>query len=150
MTYQVATAPHPEMPDLTAVTLLSVDHGFEVTFVPAAGMVGASLISAGQEVLGQRKGLAAYCSGGHTFGIPLLAPWANRLVANRFNGVELVTDGTPGVHLDENGRPIHGLLAGATFTVTRCEAVNSGDQPGAWLVAELDFDPNRPEFAAFP
>lgn len=148
--YSVSNAPHPDAPDLTAYTLSSDAAGLAITFVPGAGMVGTSLIEDGAEVLGQRGGLAKYRAQGSTFGIPLLAPWANRLVAKEFEGVALVTEGTPGVHPDSNGLPIHGLLAGKEFTVTRNEAVDAGEGEGAWLVAELDFSADRPEFPAFP
>lgn len=150
MTYQVSQAPHPDAPDLTAVTLASEDGKLTIMFVPGAGMVGSSMRSDGEEMLGQRGGLAAYRTTGKTFGIPLLAPWANRLVTRNFEDVELVTEGTPGVHNDANGLPIHGLLAGREFTITRCEAVDSGADEGAWLVAELDFSSDRSEFPAFP
>ena len=153
--YAVTQSPHPDFPDLTAYALTSPT-GISVTFVPQAGMVGSSLTDNGVELLGMRTGLRAYRESGKTFGIPLLAPWANHLEHKQFGDVTLVTDGTPGVHPDANGLPIHGLLAGCPdWKVTRCEAVGydagvANDQVGAWLVAELEFDNSRPEFPAFP
>jgi aldose 1-epimerase len=83
------------------------------TWVPGAGMVGASLRHAGEELLAQRGGLAAYRERGSTFGIPLLHPWANRLQAWSFEllGRPVRLDGAPGARRDEHGLPIHGLLA---------------------------------------
>ena len=82
-------------------------------------MVGSSLTQGGQELLGDARGLGAYRESGKTFGIPLFAPWANRRT-HQFGDVTLVTDGTPGVHPDGNGLPIHGLLAGCPdWQVTR-------------------------------
>ena len=51
--------------------------------------------------------------GGHTTGLPLLAPWANRLSgrAYRAAGVTVDLDGLP-LHVDDNGLPIHGFLVG--------------------------------------
>lgn len=137
-------------PDTHPVTLVS-PAGVTATFVPDAGMVGASATLAGREFLGQRAGIAAYRESGKTFGIPLLAPWANRAVATDFEGVELQLADTPGVHYDANGIAIHGLLAGCPdWVVTRKEAIQSGQDEGAWLVAMLRFDESRPEFPAFP
>ena len=56
----------------------------EAEFVPEAGMVCSSLRHRGEELLGQRGGLARYVAERSTMGIPLLHPWANRLGAERF------------------------------------------------------------------
>ena len=97
----------------------------EATWVPAAGMVGASLRHRGDELLGQRGGLEAYVERGSTFGIPLLHPWANRLGADRFDvagrEVRLPAQAAPVRH-DEHGLPIHGLLAASpAWRVTAAE-----------------------------
>ncbi|HEX2085915.1 MAG TPA: aldose 1-epimerase [Solirubrobacteraceae bacterium] len=64
-------------------------------------MVGVSLRHAGEELLGQRDGVAAYALQGATMGIPFLHPWANRVT----------TPGLPGdVPRDEHGLGIHGVL----------------------------------------
>ena len=79
---------------LSALTLTSPDGGVEAAFVPEAGMVGCSLRHRGEELLGQRGGLAAYVAERGTMGIPLLHPWANRLGRERFEaaGREVVLD----------------------------------------------------------
>ena len=82
-------------------------------FAPEASLVCASLEQAGHELLGQRGGLEAWRAKGKTFGIPLLHPWANRLGAWSYDGVELPRD-SPFIRPDEHGMPIHGLLHGAT------------------------------------
>lgn len=144
--YAVTRYPHRDLSELTAITLTSQD-GLAATFVPQAGMVGTSLTHHGEELLGLRDGLAAYVSHGQTFGIPLLAPWANRMVSRVFDGVECDTGSTPGVHLDGNGLPIHGLMAG-------CDAwriVSTQVEPTAAVaVAALTFDSTVPGFPAFP
>ena len=67
-----------------ALTLSSEDGEIEAAFVPEAGMVGCSLQHRGEELLGQRGGLARYVAERSTMGIPLLHPWANRLAERRF------------------------------------------------------------------
>jgi galactose mutarotase-like enzyme len=86
----------------------------EAIFCPRLGMIGASLTHRGEELLGQRKGLPAYEERGSSMGIPLLHPWANRLAGLEYEaaGQRVTIDpDSPGVRLDPNGLPIHGLLA---------------------------------------
>ncbi|HEX6023358.1 MAG TPA: aldose 1-epimerase [Solirubrobacter sp.] len=116
------------------------------TFVPEAGMVGASLRHRGEEVLGQRGGLEAYVAERKTFGIPLLYPWANRLGRRRFTlagrAVEIDPARTP-MRLDGNGLPMHGLLSARSGW-----EVERGD--GAEVVARFDFAAHDDLIAAFP
>jgi galactose mutarotase-like enzyme len=147
--YGVRRGPDPEVPALERITLVSPT-GLEVAFVPRAGMVGTSMTLDGVELLGRRTGLAAYLERGSTFGIPLLAPWANRLRTpeQSVDGVSwTVRPGAPGVHVDENGLPIHGLMAGFDgFEVE--EVAVDGDR--AVLRARLAFSPHLDRFVAFP
>jgi aldose 1-epimerase len=82
------------------------------TFAPAYGMVCASLVHRGTELLGQRKGLDEYARSGSTMGIPLLHPWANRLggFEYAFGGRDVAIDPAD-VRLEEHGLPNHGLPA---------------------------------------
>lgn len=144
--YTVTRRRHPELPTVTEVKLTSPD-GLVATFIPEAGMVGSSLTHRGEELLGQRDGLVGYISGGHTFGIPLLAPWANRMVGRDFNGIECELVGTPGIRLDGNGLAIHGVMAGCdAWRVVSLDTESSA----AIAVAELSFDQDLPSFPAFP
>jgi galactose mutarotase-like enzyme len=114
----------------------------EATFLPDVGMVGISLRHDGEEVLALPGGLDAYRAG-HVTGLPLLAPWANRLGQRRFEiaGVEVDLTGLD-LHDDGRGLPIHGTMTA---------------QPG-WEVAEATassartvFDYARPDLLeAFP
>src|SRR5207248_4346206 len=110
--------------------VIAIAGDIEASFVPSAGMVGCSLLHGGEELLGQRGGLAHYVSHRSTMGIPLLHPWANRLSRARFalNGGEIALDSpTVPVSLDPNGLPIHGLLAGASgWRVERHEVLEQG------------------------
>jgi aldose 1-epimerase len=95
------------------VDALRLHHGaLEATFVPGVGMTGVSLRHAGCEFLALPGGVDALRAG-HTGGLPLLAPWANRLSARRYRaaGVDVEVRGRH-VHTDDNGLPIHGLLVG--------------------------------------
>ena len=82
------------------------------TFVPRVGMTGVSLRYRGHEYLAVPGGLAALRQG-KTAGLPLLAPWANRLAGWRYRAAGVPVDLT-GLRLgtDGNGLPIHGLLVG--------------------------------------
>jgi len=117
----------------------------EARFVPDAGMIGISLIDAGVELLGQRRGLDAYLADGKTMGIPILYPWANRLGANTYTAegttVTLMA-GQHGVRTDPNGLPIHGVLAGYPNWRVTHESANE-------LTAEVDFG-DQDLLASFP
>jgi hypothetical protein len=55
-------------------TLSSHDADLHVSFAPEFGMVACSMSHAGEQLLAQRSGLAAYARSGSTMGIPLLYP----------------------------------------------------------------------------
>jgi aldose 1-epimerase len=149
MTHAVRRGPDAEVPELERVTLVSPE-GLEVAFVPGGGMVGTSMTLDGVELLARRGGLPAYLESGSTYGIPLLAPWANRLadVHQRVGDVEWdVHPGDAGVRADDFGQAIHGLLTGATeWQVEELSA----DGDVARLVARLRFDGRLDRFASFP
>jgi galactose mutarotase-like enzyme len=81
-------------------------------FAPNLGMTGVSLTYRGREHLALPGGLVALRAG-HTTGLPLLAPWANRLSGRRYRaaGVSVDLEGLA-LTVDDNGLPIHGLLVG--------------------------------------
>jgi hypothetical protein len=60
-----------EIDGFEALTLSSEAVELEAAFVPAAGMVGCSLLHRGEELLGQRGGLGTYVEQRSTMGIPL-------------------------------------------------------------------------------
>ena len=134
------------MPEFEIVTLRDPSSSLTATYVPNAGMIGTSLNDDGVELLGQRRGLDAYVSAGKTMGIPLLYPWANRLSAKTYDvdgeTITLAPDAY-GVRVDENGLPIHGLLA--AYPGWRVRQVS--DQR---LIAEMDFGADDELLASFP
>ncbi|TMK72019.1 MAG: hypothetical protein E6G49_07730, partial [Actinobacteria bacterium] len=135
---------------LVALTLESPDADLEAAFVPNAGMVGCSLRHRGEELLGQRGGLARYVAERSTMGIPLLHPWANRLGSRRFEvlGREVNLDlAEPPPSADPNGLPIHGLLSAARgWQVTRSAASDDGGT----IAARFDFAAHEGLLRAFP
>ncbi len=120
---------------------------FEAILHPDAGMVCSSLRHRGDEILGQRGGLDAYRERGSSFGIPLLAPWANRLSDLRYRAGDdevVLEPALSPLKLDENGLPIHGLLTASPLwevtehTTSRVHAqLDFGQQPG--LLAAFPF-----------
>ena len=101
-----------------AVELVSGE--LSVVFLPGLGMTGVSLRYRGDEHLALPGGLDALRAG-HTMGLPLLAPWANRLSGRRYRAGSVTVD-LSGVTLpvDDNGLPIHGFLVGQPgWTVDR-------------------------------
>ena len=124
--------------------------GIEAWFVPSAGMVSCSLLHRGEELLGQRRGLAYYAEKHSTMGIPLLHPWANRISETQFEllGRQVDVDRARDVlYHDPNGLPMHGLLAGAReWEVVERDA----GADGAPLHARFDFAAREDLIAAFP
>jgi galactose mutarotase-like enzyme len=133
-----------------AVRVLRSPTGLEAAFAPGVGMIGCSLRHRGEELLGQRGGLAKYAEAGSTFGIPLLHPWANRLSGLTYEvdgvAVRLDPDRSP-VRPDENGLPIHGLAGASPYwEVTGAEA----DADAATLSARLPYGDHPELLAGFP
>jgi aldose 1-epimerase len=82
----------------------------EATFLPQLGMLGNSLRHRGEELLALPGGLDGYRKGNVT-GLPLLAPWANRLGARRYDVDGIVVDlERLDLSTDEHGLPIHGTM----------------------------------------
>jgi galactose mutarotase-like enzyme len=97
--------------------------GLAATFLPDLGMTGVSLRCGDREHLALPGGLAALRAGS-TLGLPLLAPWANRLARRHYRaaGVDVDLQGLP-LGTDGNGLPIHGVLVGQPgWRIGRCAA----------------------------
>lgn len=117
----------------------------EAVFLPARGMLGASLRHRGMELLRRVDDIEAAAAKGSTAGIPLLHPWANRLEGPRYDaaGRDVVLDlSSPLLHADGRGLPIHGVPWSRL-------AWDLLEESPARLVARLDW--NRPDLlAVFP
>lgn len=120
----------------------------EATFLPELGMLGVSLRFRGEEHLSLHGGLETYIAG-HTTGLPLLAPWANRLGGFEYRvGRHWVRFGpdAAGVQRDPNGLPIHGTLAARPWQVVGLAA----SRREASLVARFPFGSHDDLLESFP
>jgi len=91
-----------------------------VVFLPSLGMTGVSLRYRDGEHFALPGGLDALRAG-RTMGLPLLAPWANRLSGRYYRaaGVSVDLDGVS-LPVDDHGLPMHGFLVGRPeWTVDR-------------------------------
>ena len=137
-------------PRLTHARLSDPDASLEAAFVPDAGMLCCSLRHRGEELLAQNSGVAAYAREGKTMGIPLLYPWANRLAAFEYTveGRAVAVPHDPSrVALDDNGLPIHGVIAARlTWELTELPGGEAHS-----LTARASWDDSRPDlFEVFP
>ena len=109
---------------------------YEAVFLPAQGMLGASLRYRDIEVLRHIEDLELSDAKGSAAGIPLLYPWANRLDGFRYSaaGKTVQLDRASRLlHFDQNGLPIHGVpWARLAWSVAQAT--------DAILVAYLDWD----------
>ena len=105
---------------VAAVTLASGE--LEATFVPELNMLGTSLRLEGEEYLALPGGVAAYRRR-HATGLPLLAPWANRLSERSYRSAGVSADlRDADLSTDPNGLPIHGTMWGETWDVDSVSA----------------------------
>jgi aldose 1-epimerase len=126
--------------DEASVVLTSGD--YQAVFLPELGMLGASLKYKGDELFSLRDGLDMYRQGG-TVGLPLLAPWANRVSERQFKVAGVDVD-LRGLKLrTENGLPIHGTMVAARgWEVARLEPTR--------LQARFDYGAREDLLRAFP
>ena len=130
----------------TSVVLASDQ--LEATFLPEMGMLCTSIQADGEQYLALPGGVRAFASG-HTTGLPLLHPWANRLGGDRYVacGAEVDLTGSPVLHRDAKGLPIHGTMVGPrTWEITELRAGTKR----ATLLAAYEYGTEAAELAAFP
>jgi len=84
----------------------------EVVVVPELGMLVAAFVVDGFDHVARPGGLGEVRDG-HTAGVPLLYPWANRLSRRSYTaaGTNVSLRGLD-LHTDGNGLPIHGTMIG--------------------------------------
>ena len=129
----------------TAVRLAAGE--LEASFLPRLGLLGASLRHRGEELLALPGGVDGY-RGGHVTGLPLLAPWANRLPGRHYRaaGTEVSLEGLE-LQTDPGGLPIHGTLtAHPGWRLERLAA----EPDRAVLEASFDYGAFPELLAAFP
>jgi aldose 1-epimerase len=123
---------------------VSISSGpLDATFLPQLGMLGSSLRHRGEDLLALPGGLDGYRKGNVT-GLPLLAPWANRLGARRYEVDGFVVD-LDGLDLttDEHGLPIHGTMTAQPGWEVVAVSRHS-------LTARFDFGAHPDLLASFP
>jgi aldose 1-epimerase len=135
---------------VAAVTLTSGE--LQATFIPEMNLLGASLRLGGEEFLALPGGVGAYRRV-RTTGLPLLAPWANRLSqhAYRAGRIRVDLDGLD-LNTDLIGLPIHGTMSAqetwhvsSVSTSDRVARLRAGfEYAGAELLAAFPF-PHRLE-----
>lgn len=115
----------------------------DATFQTRLGMLGTSLRHRGEELLALPGGLDGYRAGKVT-GLPLLAPWANRLGVRRYEVEGVVVD-LEGLDLatDDHGLPIHGTMSAQPDW----EVVAVGRRS---LTARFDFGAHPDLLTSFP
>ena len=120
---------------------------YTATFLPELGLLGASLTCDGLEYLSLHGGVDGYRAG-HTTGIPLLHPWANRLGRLTYEaaGTWVDIEAAPPVHLLD-GLPIHGTMTAAPGW--RVEA-HLADASRALLQCRFAFGDDPARLASFP
>ncbi len=119
----------------------------EAIFLPGLGLLGTSLRHRGEELLALPGGVEGYRDR-HVTGLPLLAPWANRLPGWRYRaaGVEVSLEGLD-LPTDPAGLPIHGTLtAHRGWRLERLAA----EADRAVLAAGFDYGAWPELLAAFP
>jgi galactose mutarotase-like enzyme len=128
-----------------AVTLVAGE--LEATFLPGLGLLGTALRHRGEDLLALPGGVAGYRDR-HVTGLPLLAPWANRLPAWRYRaaGVEVDLEGQD-LSTDPGGLPIHGTLTARRGWRLERLAAEAGR---AALEATFDYGARPELLAAFP
>jgi galactose mutarotase-like enzyme len=128
-----------------AVELTAGD--YRAVVVPELAMLVASVQWCGRELVALPGGLAAYRAG-HTTGIPLLHPWANRLARRRYDAAGTAVDlRRLALHTDGNGLPIHGTMtARPGWDVLRLE----GRGARARVDARFPFGDHADLLASFP
>jgi galactose mutarotase-like enzyme len=137
-----------ELSGLPAAVLHDDAAGLRATWAIGAGMLGASLVHQGEELLWQGAGVEAYVRERTFMGIPFLHPWANRLDGFDYHagGHDVTLDPQSSLLKLDHGLPIHGLLnASPDWSLEELSA----DAERARMLAALAFD-SPALLAAFP
>jgi len=136
---------------LQIIRLEGAAHHTSVSIAPSIGNIAYEMKVNGVNILHfPYPSVAAFRQKPQACGIPLLAPWADRLDENAFyaNGRKYSFNPDLGnVHLDSAGHPIHGFLTlAADWEITRLEA----SETEALVTSRLDVS-RRPQWMAqFP
>ncbi len=135
---------------IETIRLSDPAHGIEVSICPSIGNIAYDMRVNGNPILMSPPSLGNWKQKPSQAGIPLLAPWANRLDADAYwaNGKRyLLNPDVVDLRRDNNGLPIHGLLLFASaWEVARLHA----DEQGAEVTSRLEFWKHPKWMAQFP
>jgi aldose 1-epimerase len=135
----VFTARQLSVDGVPVVRLTDSKRGIEVTILPSLGNIASEIKVHGKNILVfPDVNLSDFQKKPMQTGIPILAPWANRLDDNSFwaNGKKYNFDMAVGnVRRDNGGLPIHGLLSGVAWEATRVGA----DRQSAFVTSRFEF-----------
>jgi len=136
---------------IDVLRLTDAAHRTEVSIAPSIGNIAYEMKVNGQTILAPPPApLAEWKAKPAQAGIPLLAPWANRLDADAYwaNGKKyLLNPDAVNLRRDANGLPIHGLLLFASDW--RVVALTA-DQNSAQATSRLEFWKHPEWMAEFP
>ena len=140
----------PIVDSIETIRLLDPAHGIEVSICPSVGNIAYDMRVNGNPILMSPPNLGAWKQKPSQVGIPLLAPWANRLDGDGYwaNGKRyLLNPDAVTIGRDDNGLPIHGLvLFASAWEVARLHA----DAQGAELTSRLEVWKHPEWMAQFP
>ena len=136
---------------IEVVQLSDPAHATEVSIVPSIGNIAYAMTVHGKNILWNPfSSLAEMKSKPVLFGVPFLAPWANRLDQDAFyaNGKKYLLNSELGnIRRDDNKKPIHGLLMFSPhWKVTHL----AGDDRSARVTSRLEFWRYPDLMAQFP
>jgi aldose 1-epimerase len=136
--------------NVPVVRLADAQADLTATIVPSHGNIAFELLHGGKNWLYSPYDSPAQMAGQPgLFGVPLLAPWANRLSSDTYtvNGAEYVLNRRLGnIRGDSNHLAIHGLVMFAPWTVREVKATDDGAQ----ATSILSFTKNPRWMAQFP
>ena len=123
---------------------IEIQHGdLRAAFLPPLGMLGTSLRLGEAEFVALPGDIERYRAG-HETGLPLLAPWANRLSQRSYRAAGVDVDlSALELSTDPNGLPIHG-------TMTAARGWEVIEHSSARFVARFDYGARVDLLAAFP
>jgi aldose 1-epimerase len=138
--------------DGDVVRLADSQHQTSVAILPSLGNLVFEMKVKGQDIIHHSPfaSIQAFKEHHSSSGIPVLAPWANRLDELAFyaNGKKYIFNMNLGnVHAEMGALPIHGLVGQATsWEIVEVKS----DTNAAWVTSRLDFYKHPDWMAQFP
>ncbi len=137
--------------EVPVIRLVDSDRGIEVSVLPSFGFLAYEMKIRGENILYlPETGSSDFLKTASRYGIPFMAPWANRLEGTDFwaNGRKFSLDSDlSNFRKDENGLPIHGLIMNSALW----QVEDAGaDRDSAWVTGRLEFYKHPDLLAQWP